>query len=106
MIGTPHALFLLTGAENNAPGRSRWRRRAMKVHTVRMAILAVVAAVTMGGPAFAGRTQAEREMASGKSVTTESVTTRTCKCGASPSRDPARPAINPSTDPGRVPGSN
>jgi len=43
---------------NNDPAR---RRRAMKTNLVRMAVL-VVAAVTIAAPAFAGRTQAEREM--------------------------------------------
>ena len=34
----------------------------MKTHTVRMAAFAAAAAITMAGSAFAGQTQAEREM--------------------------------------------
>lgn len=39
----------------------------MKTNLVRMAVL-VLAAVTMAAPAFAGQTQAEREMSKGKEV--------------------------------------
>jgi hypothetical protein len=35
----------------------------MKTYTARMAVLAVLAAITMVGSAFAGQTQAERERA-------------------------------------------
>lgn len=35
----------------------------MKTNTARMAVFAVLAAITMVGSAFAGQTQAEREMA-------------------------------------------
>ncbi len=73
----------------------------MKAHTVKMAVLALVAAVTIVGPAFAGRTQAEREVAKGKPVT---VTMRGCKCEACSYRAPAKPPVNPSPDPGRMPG--
>jgi hypothetical protein len=70
VIGTPYAFLLFQqergAAINNNISKER-RRRAMKTNLGRMAVL-VVAAVTMAAPAFAGQTQAEREMSKGKEV--------------------------------------
>jgi len=45
----------------------------MKTYTARMAVLAMLAAITMVGSAFAGQTQAERERALRWSANPESV---------------------------------
>jgi hypothetical protein len=53
--------------DGNQQQKLRRRRKAMKTNLVRLAVL-VVAAVMMAAPAFAGQTQAEREMSKGKEV--------------------------------------
>src|SRR5512139_569507 len=66
-------MLLLTGGRMvTLKLNARRRRKAMKTYTARMVVFALLAAITMVGSAFAGQTQAEREMALRKGADPES----------------------------------